>query len=142
MRFRTRRQQGFTLVELLTVLSLIAMIAAIIMPRFFMARDTSAYTACGQNLKTLATALQTYANNNDQQYPPDLGSLVTGGFLGTLPTCPDAKGADTYSPSYEASVTPPNFTVFCSGSFHIQVIGIQPNEPYYYLGSGGLGPNR
>ena len=139
MRGRTGRAKGFTLVELLTVLCLLTMIAAIIIPRFFIARDTSAYTACGQNLRNLATALQAYANDNNQQYPPTLAALAPQ-YLGTLPLCPDARGVDTYSSSYAFSTDPQNFTVFCNGNYHSTVVGVQPNQPYYYFGGGGLGP--
>lgn len=140
MRGRTRHARGFTLVELLTVLCVMTLIAAIIMPRFFMARDTSAFTACGQNLRNIATALQAYANDNDQQYPAALGGL-TPQYMAVLPVCPDGKGVDTYSPSYETSANPRTFTIFCSGNYHTTVIGIQPNQPYYYMGVG-LGPER
>lgn len=140
MRGRIRRARGFTLVELLTVLCLMALIAAIIMPRFFMARDTSAFTACGQNLRNVATALQAYANDNDQRYPTTLSAL-TPQYLAVMPVCPDTKGVDSYSPSYEASENPRTFTIFCSGSYHTTVVGIQPNQPFYYLGVG-LGPER
>lgn len=140
MRGRIRRARGFTLVELLTVLCIMTMIAAIIMPRFFIARDTSAYTACGQNLRNIATALQSYANDNDQQYPPLLNAL-TPQYMALLPACPDAKGTDSYSPSYEASANPRTFTVFCNGSYHTTVVGVLANQPYYYMGVG-LGPDR
>lgn len=137
---RRRRSNGFTLVELLTVLVVIALLAAIITPRYLAARDNSTFTACSQNLKNVATALQTYANDNSQTYPSSLSQL-TPQYLALLPSCPTAAGPDTYSPSYESATQPPNFTVFCQGSYHIAVSGITSDQPYYYFGEG-LGPKR
>jgi len=137
---RRRRSNGFTLVELLTVLVVIALLAAIVTPRYLAARDNGTLTACSENLKNIAIALQTYANDNSQTYPSSLSNLVPN-YLATLPSCPTAAGPNTYSPSYARASLPPNFTVFCQGSYHIAVSGITSNQPYYRL-SEGLGPKR
>lgn len=133
-----RPKRGFTLVELLTVCTIISLLASILVPRLWAARDRSAYDACGVNLRNIATALQLYANDNGQQYPPALSNLVPN-YLQSLAKCPEASGADTYSPSYQFSQQPSTFTIYCAGSFHVATMNVQPNQPYYYFGIG-LGP--
>jgi prepilin-type N-terminal cleavage/methylation domain-containing protein len=135
MRTRLARR-AFTLVEVLVVVTIISLLAGILLPRFWAARDRAAYTACGQNLKNIATVLTTYANDNAQMFPPALSAIKA---YATLPRCPEAEGVDTYSPSYQSATTPATFTVFCKGSYHVGTAGVGPNEPYYHYGLG-LGP--
>lgn len=75
--------------------------------------------ACLSNLLNLATALEMYASDNTGQYPENgkLHLIPKGGYLAVIPTCPSI-GADTYSPSYARTSSPPSFTVYCSGGDH------------------------
>lgn len=132
---RHRSRHGFTLVELLTVLAIVGMLAAILIPKFTSSKDRSTYTACGENLTTLAGALQVYANENDQQYPAALSALVPA-HIGVIPTCP-AASSDTYTAGYDKSDSPATYTVLCSGNHHETIASA--NEPYYVFGHG-LGP--
>jgi type IV pilus assembly protein PilA len=50
-------QKGFTLIELMIVIAIIAILAAILIPNFLHARAESKTSACEGNLKQLATAL-------------------------------------------------------------------------------------
>jgi len=119
---------------MLTVVVIVSILAAIITPRWWLQQDKAKYAACGQNLKNIATALQTYANDNGQYYPGSLNDLVPL-HLPVLPSCPAAYNADTYSSNYQQSTDPRNFTVVCTGSFHTS-IGVNTNEPWYELTSG------
>ncbi|MBM3461111.1 MAG: prepilin-type N-terminal cleavage/methylation domain-containing protein [Armatimonadetes bacterium] len=136
-------KSGFTLVEVLTVVTVIALIAAIAMPRFWRAHDRAQYTSCSQNLKTIATALETYAVENQLQadkYPTALTSL-TPRYVSVLPVCPSALGlnvTNSYTSSYERSSDPAAYTIYCQGNYH-QTVGYSANEPWYRSGEG-LGP--
>ena len=57
--------KGFTLVELLVVISIIAILLAVLMPALNKAREAAKRTICGNNLKSLNQALMLYANDND-----------------------------------------------------------------------------
>jgi len=127
---------GFTLIELLTAIAIIVLLAAVLVPRFWRARERTAFTACGQNLASIATALQTYANESEQLYPTALSNLLPK-YLSTIPTCP-AANANTYNASYSKSDDPRNFTIFCQGSFHTPA-GVNADEPWYTL-TEGLNP--
>lgn len=72
------RRSGFTLVELLLVISIIAILAAILFPVFARAREQARAHSCRMNLMNLALALRAYAADHDGRYPPtedDLGPL-------------------------------------------------------------------
>ena len=55
----------FTLIELLVVIAIIAILAAILMPALSSARERAKTSSCVNNLKSLAFAMQQYADNNN-----------------------------------------------------------------------------
>lgn len=57
----SRNPRAFSLIELLVVVSVIALLIGILLPTLGGARDTARLTVCGSNLKQLATALHAYA---------------------------------------------------------------------------------
>jgi prepilin-type N-terminal cleavage/methylation domain-containing protein/prepilin-type processing-associated H-X9-DG protein len=61
---------GFTLVELLVVISIIAMLLAILMPSLQMAKAGGWKIVCAARLRTLGLASQMYIPNNDRYLPP------------------------------------------------------------------------
>ena len=63
--FQFDTKQRFTLIELLVVIAIIAIIAAILMPALSSARERSRTSSCAGNLKTLAFAMQQYADNHN-----------------------------------------------------------------------------
>ncbi len=71
-------KRGFTIIELLGVITVIAVLAAILFPVFAMARQTAQRQSCLSNLFNMGMALGMYAVDNDGYYPPrddDLGPL-------------------------------------------------------------------
>ncbi len=66
------RYAGFTLVELLVVLSIIALLAAILLPSLRKARKQARSVYCAANLHGLGTALQTYLNEYNGFIPREI----------------------------------------------------------------------
>ena len=58
---RTGRTSGFTLVEIMIVVAIIALLAAIAIPNFVKARTSSQKTACIANLKQIQGAIEQWA---------------------------------------------------------------------------------
>jgi prepilin-type N-terminal cleavage/methylation domain-containing protein/prepilin-type processing-associated H-X9-DG protein len=84
---------GFTLVELLVVISVIALLAALLFPVFHSSREQAKATACEANLRQLALALQAYEQNN-LSFPYGFAGPRTAPPAGGYPGNPivDAQG--------------------------------------------------
>ena len=65
------RANGFTLVELLVVVAIIAILAAILFPVFAQAREKARQSSCMSNLRQQAMAVMMYVNDNGQTYPDE-----------------------------------------------------------------------
>ncbi|HUW18062.1 MAG TPA: prepilin-type N-terminal cleavage/methylation domain-containing protein [Sedimentisphaerales bacterium] len=70
---KSREQKGFTLVELLVVISIIAMLMGIVLPAFNKARASAYRTVCKSNLHQLGLAFRMYLDDNRNIMPPAAG---------------------------------------------------------------------
>lgn len=66
---RLHSQHGFTLIELIVVIAIIALLAAILFPVFFSTREKARMTSCLSNVHQIAMAVQIYANDHDSVCP-------------------------------------------------------------------------
>lgn len=67
---RSRVSQGFTLVELLVVIGIIALLISILLPSLGRARDQAKITQCLSNMRELTKAWMLYADNHKGVVPP------------------------------------------------------------------------
>ncbi len=95
-------RRGFTLIELMIVVAIISILAAILIPNYAHARAQAHTSACEENLKLIATALEEYAVDNGGDYPASgpVGPALFGGagnaYFNTTPSDP-AGGSYTFS---------------------------------------------
>ena len=78
-----KRQRGFTLVELLVVIGIIALLIGILLPVLGKARQSANRAACLSNLHNLGIALLMYANNNQGSLPFGTNNVTYS--TGTVP---------------------------------------------------------
>ncbi|MEI2722547.1 MAG: prepilin-type N-terminal cleavage/methylation domain-containing protein [Verrucomicrobiota bacterium] len=64
MKINTSRKAGFTLVEIMIVVAIIGLLAAIAIPNFIKARTTSQINACINNLRQMDGGIQQWALEN------------------------------------------------------------------------------
>ena len=72
--FSTRR--GYTLMELVTVLGIIALLLAILLPTLSMAKGRARQSVCADNLRQLHLAFAMYAGDHDGFLPPYNNSIL------------------------------------------------------------------
>ena len=84
-----KRRKGFTLVEIMIVVAIIGLLAAIAIPNFVQARTRAQQNACLANLKQVQGAISLYALDNglSDANSVAMGNLVST-YIKTTPYCP------------------------------------------------------
>ena len=83
-------RKGFTLVEIMIVVAIIALLAAIAIPNLLSARMTANTAAAKANVRSLSTAAETFSTANNGLYPTDTSTTAgvgLGTYISSAPLC-------------------------------------------------------
>lgn len=95
MRSIQKREEGFTLVELMIVMLIIGILAAIAIPKFTAAVKSAREAALKEDLHVMRTAIQSYTMDKDKA-PQSLDDLVQSGYLRAIPVDPMTQSRSTW----------------------------------------------
>ncbi|MDP9038947.1 MAG: prepilin-type N-terminal cleavage/methylation domain-containing protein [Acidobacteriota bacterium] len=101
---RRRGDSGFTLLELLIVMVIIATLAAIAIPAYVRNVHAAREAALREDLRVMRAAIDAYTVDK-QKAPQTLQDLVTAGYLKAIPKDPITGSGDTWVPSQSETLS-------------------------------------
>ena len=89
------RTRGFSLIELIVALAILATILAIAVPRYFSNIETAQENVLREDLYIMRSAIDHYFSDQNA-YPNELADLVTKNYLRAVPTDPFTQSSNSW----------------------------------------------
>jgi prepilin-type N-terminal cleavage/methylation domain-containing protein/prepilin-type processing-associated H-X9-DG protein len=117
---KQQRRRGFSLIELMVVIGIIAILIAFLFPSLQMARQSALRLQCMSNLRTIGHGLMMYANSN-RHLPLRLGLLITS----------DTNDSWGYDEELIAMKAATKQTFICPSHLDSGMLDQVPHQPSY-----------
>jgi type II secretion system protein G len=111
-----RKEKGFTLVELMVVIIILAILTGIAIPSYLALRNRARTAAAQSEMKNIATALEVY-NADNETYPAVATwntDLQTGGYMNPVPTTDPWNVVNGYV--YTSTDVATTYTLTCASA--------------------------
>ncbi|MBZ5536875.1 MAG: type II secretion system GspH family protein [Acidobacteriia bacterium] len=108
-RTRTAAGQGFTLLELLIVVSIIMILATVILPSYRQSITRAREAVLKDDLHNLRSLIDQYTVDK-QKAPQSLDDLVTAGYIREIPKDPFTNSSQSWKVDFDNAVTNPGQT--------------------------------
>ncbi len=92
---RATRRAGFTLIELMVVLAIVALLTAIVAPRYFRSVDRAREASLRTSLNVMRDAIDKFAADKGR-YPDSLDELATARYIREIPEDPLTGRRDSW----------------------------------------------
>ena len=116
-----RKSKGFTLIELMIVVAIIGILAAIAIPRFANLIDRAREARTQGNLGAIRSAMSIYYGTNDGIWPGTIANLdddaYGGPFLQSIPTVLLPSGMGGHAETSDETITLSTTTADCTGKW-------------------------
>jgi general secretion pathway protein G len=103
------RQRGFTLIELMVVISIIVILLSLAIPNYSQSILHGKETALRQDLYVMRSLIDQYTLDK-QKAPQSLQDIVEAGYIKELPKDPFTNARDTWVPVTDESIQSPDQT--------------------------------
>src|SRR5690349_3189493 len=110
MKLTRRTKGGFTLVELLVVIGIIALLISILLPSLNRAREQANRIKCASNLRQIGQSIQIYANENKGSFPRTYFNPADGAITAAPQSSNAGRDADQSIANPVANGVPENNT--------------------------------
>ena len=87
--------RGFTLIELMVVMTVIALLISIAVPRYFQSVEKAKEATLKQSLSVMRVAIDKFYGDNDR-YPESIKELVTKKYIRAVPLDPITESTETW----------------------------------------------
>ena len=140
-----KKKRGFSLIELLIVVAIILILAAIAIPSLLRSKMAANEASCGASLRILATAELTYSTVYNSGFTDDLAKLGPPA-IGTTPSWQNADLVDLVlagGPIASPPPAPPGVTTFSKAGYRFTYTptGSWPTMKAFTITAGPLAKN-